>query len=215
MKKDALLFKLGLFCLFYWIIDIINILFFVQKPEFILWYSVMGLLLTAIALILQSPILISTMFCALFLMESAYSLDFLGRILFDYHFLGISSYVFEPTYSKKDFFMAFYHFLIPPALLIAHLRTKKFYKRAWVGAIMYASTILVLTFLLVPRSGTVNCVHQLTFCRGAFSFILYQFPYPYRIFAALVFVVLGVFIPTNYVLLQIGRKLKWKEVKLP
>jgi hypothetical protein len=212
MKRDTFVFSLGVVALIIWLADLANILFFVQKPEFILWYSVMGLLLTAIALLTQNPVLVSTMFCALFVMESAYSLDFLGRVFFHKNFLGIAAYVFEPTYPKKDFYMALYHFLIPFALLAAQIRIKRVYRFSWIWASFYTLIIVSLTLLLVGGSGTVNCVHQLTFCRGAFSFILYKFPYPHRIFIALFAIIFLIFIPTQYALLRIGKKLRWKVV---
>ena len=210
MKKDSLTYPLGIFCLIYWLFDVINMIFIIHKPEFMLWYSSAGLFFTAIALITGNSVLISIMFCSLFLVESIWSLDFLGKIFFNKNFLGITSYVFSPSYSKKDFFMTMYHIFLPPILFFSVLKTKKVFRYSWAGSTVYLFVLLFLTYTFVSRSETVNCVHQLSQCKGLFSSIASITPNPYRVFVILTVLVVFVFIPTNYILLKIGKKRKWK-----
>ncbi len=210
--RDKLLFTLGVFCLSYWFFDFMNMVFLIKKPEFALWYSSAGLLLTGIALILESPILISIMFCALFAVELFWSLDFLGKIFFDQNFLGLTTYLFEPSYSKKDFFMALYHIYIPPILLVSLLHVKKVFRYSWVGSTIYALTLTVLTFFFARPTESVNCVHSLQQCKGAFAYILTKLPSPYHILTTIALLVVLVFIPINSTLLSIGRRRKWEEV---
>lgn len=210
MKKDKVIYTLGIFCFVYWFLDFINIVFFVKKPEYLLWYSTTGLLLTSLALIRRSPIFISIMFCALFVMESVWIIDFLGKIFFNNHIFGVTNYLFEPSYTRKDFIMSMYHLLLPPALLVALFRTKKVFRYSWVGSVVYASTLAFLTFFIVSPSEIVNCVHRLTRCRGFFSSIFTAVPQPFHIFVSIVSALLLIYLPTNYFLIKIGKRLKWK-----
>lgn len=211
MKKDRTLLILGAICLTYWILDFINIVFIIHKPEYLLWYSNAGLLLTSIALLRRSPLLISIMFCALFVLESIWIIDFLAQILLKKRILGITNYLFESTFNKKDFAMSMYHLLIPPSLLYAILKTKTINGYSWLGALMYALTISILTFFFVNQSENVNCVHQLDRCKGFFSFVFRAAPYPYHIFTSAFFATIFVFIPTNYILFKVANKYDWNK----
>lgn len=212
MGKDRALFVLGVLGWTYWLIDFINIIFFVRKPEYLLWYSSSGLLLTSIALLRRSPRMLSIMFCSLFVLESIWVADFLGKIFFNNNFLGVTNYMFAPTFSKKDFIISLYHFFIAPTLLFAISRTKTVFRYSWLGSIVYASTLAFLTFILGSRSEIVNCVHQLTRCRGFFSFILDLVPYPYHVLMTLLLTTIVIYIPTQYILLKIAKKPNWKII---
>lgn len=210
MKKDKILFLLGVLSLLLWVIDFINVIFFVKKPEYLLWYSSSGLLFTSIALLSRSPKMISIMFCSLFVLESIWVIDFLGKIIFNSHFWGVTNYMFAQTLTKKDFVISLYHLFIPPALLIAMIRTKIVFRYSWLGSIVYGSVLAYLTLILGSKGEIVNCVHQLTRCRGFFSFILTLLPYPYHIFTTILFTTIIVYIPTNYILLKVAKKPKWR-----
>lgn len=212
MKRDKVLLILSLFTLGYWLLDVYNIIFLIQKPQFALWYSSAGLLFTSIALLSQNPILISIMFCTLFVGESVWTLDFLTKLFFDKDLLGMTNYLFDPAYTRKDFAMAMYHVFIPPVLLVAMIQIKKVFRYSWIGSTVYASTIALLTFFLVNPREDINCIHQLSRCEGLFASILSYFPYPHRILVAVLFLVVVVYVPTNYVLLLITKKRKWTEV---
>lgn len=200
---------LGVLCLAYWFFDSLNIIFFIQKPDYLLWYSSSGLLLMSIALILRSPALISVMFCALFALELSWTLDFIIRIFSGKSPLGITNYLFEPEFGKKDFLMSMYHLLIPAALLYAILKTKRIFRYSWAGAAIYLSTISLLTFIFADLSSDVNCVHTPDRCKGFLSPIITVVPYPFHILASILFVTILIFIPTNYMLLKIAKKNKW------
>lgn len=208
MRRNPVLFALGIFCLVFWIADLVNIVFFIHKPAYLLWYSTSGLLLTAVALLLRSRRLISILFCALFVPEAMWSIDFLGKIIFDRHVFGLTSYMF--AFSKKDFVMSLYHLFLPPILLVAVSQTRTVYRYSWLFAGFYTVALTVLTLFLVAQNEPVNCVHQLTRCRGFFSVFFTALPYPYHIFVAVALAVLIIFIPTNYALLSFGKRHSWK-----
>lgn len=208
MRKYDILFLLGLFCFIYWFLDFLNIIFLVKKPTYALWFSSIGILMTAISLIRRNPVLIAVTFCTYFVMESVWVLDFLLRVFFQYDFLGLTDYLFEKGYSRKDFIMSMYHIFIPAVLLYAQLLTKTIYKYAWVGSVLYVTTLAAITYFITDKSDIVNCVHKTTKCSGFFSSNIA--PYPYYIFILIALVTLIIYIPTNYILLKVAKKFDWK-----
>ena len=211
-KKQStnVVFYLGLLCLSVWIADFINIIFFVNKAVTLLWYSNVGLLATAIALLRKDSRLIFTLFCALFVIEGIWGVGFFSLFLFNKAIPGVADYAFAPSYSTKDFIFSLYHILTPIALLIAVVKFRKIYKHGWVGATVFASTLIFITYFFVDKAQNVNCVHTLSHCRSFLSF-LYTFSNPSRLFLGLIFVTVVVYIPTNYILYQIGKRLRWKR----
>ena len=73
----------------------------------------MGLYFTSIALITENIILIDTLFCALFVMESLWSIDFFYNLFFHNSLLKLANYAFIPGFSRINFLLTFYHPLIP------------------------------------------------------------------------------------------------------
>src|SRR5438093_362036 len=138
MKKDKVIFTIGVLCFIFWVLDFINIVFLIKRPIYLLWYSSAGLLLTSVALMWQNSKFIVSMFCALFVMESIWATDFLANIFFKKNLLGITDYLFTPEYSKKDFIMTMYHVFLPPVLFVGLVRTKKVFQNGWIGATLYS-----------------------------------------------------------------------------
>lgn len=210
-ERRDLVTWVGYLCFGLWFVDFINIIFFVQKPVYLLWFSTAGFFLTSIALIKRNPVLISTMFCALFLSELMWDIDFLGRIFFRRDVFGLTDYFWQPQFGLKDRIISTYHLIIPPALLLAVFQTKQVFRYSWVGAAFYSIILVVLTFLAGNRSEPVNCVYSLEQCRSAFSFVL-KVPFPYHILTGMLFMTLTNFIPSNFFLLLLAKRLKWEII---
>lgn len=196
---DIVIKTIGLICLIYWVIDFINNVFFGNGPTWLIWYSSFGLFLTSIALISENKMLIFSMFCALFVPETIWTIDFIYVVLTHGTFLGLTNYAFSESFSKKDFYMTFYHFLIPIGLFIAIIRTPHSYKYGWVGASIFIFTLLLLTYIFIPPSSGVNCLYQTARCKVIFSF-LYNVNVYYRMLIALSGLILFIYIPTNFIL---------------
>ena len=201
---------LGIICLLYWIFDFINLVVISNRPGWLLWYSSAGLFFTSIALLTNNIKLIYTAFCALFFIEAVWSVDFTLKLLFNYPY-ALTAYAFESSFSRKDFFMTLYHFLIPLSLFMAVISNKKTYKYGWLGALMYASTLLFGVYLFVNPTEDVNCVHPSARCTSTLGFI-YSIDNPYRIILVLVLVTIFLYIPSNYFLLKLKKNKDTKKL---
>jgi len=196
---------LGVICILYWLFDFIFNALLPHNYSWLLWYSSMGLLVTGIALITQNEVLIFSSFCALFIIETLWTVDFLGLFIFHKSLSGITAYTKTLSFTEKDLFLTLYHMLIPISLLYALWKTTKIYKYGWVGAVLFSSMLMFLTFFLVGPYDRVNCISNLSNCQSIFSF-LYKISNPYRIFAALFMLLLFVYLPTNYVIIKLKKK---------
>lgn len=199
--------RLGLILLLTWIIDAFNIVFLHHKPHSLLWYSNAGLLATSIALLTRNSLLVFILFCALFVVEFLWGIGFLS-LLFLHKIPGINV-GFEFYYLPKDFILTMYHFLIPPVLLFGVFQLKRVYKHAWIGALVYSTTLILLTYFFVTPEKSVNCVHIINHCR-IFAPFLFNIENPTRIYVGLTLITLFIYIPSNYFLYKIGKRLKWK-----
>lgn len=203
-KKDIVLIRIGAFLILYWFIDFINNAVLTNDYSWLLWYSSMGLLATGIALIFQQGAVISSLFCALFVVESMWIVDFIYTITHRRVLIGFSQYILSPSFHAKDMFLTLYHILIPLCLFIAVYRIKKSYPYSWIGAIIYATTVFFLTYFLTGPTSQVNCIHSTDGCRSAYSF-LYQIENPQRIIVVILIQTILIFIPTNYVLMRVKK----------
>jgi hypothetical protein len=64
-------------------------------PRNFLWFSDVALLVTVVALWLESPLLASMMTLAIALPETAWNIDFFGRLATGRQLLGLSGYMFD------------------------------------------------------------------------------------------------------------------------
>lgn len=196
---------LGLIYISYWLLDFSKNAVLTHDYSWLLWYSSAGFLMTGIALIVQNTKLIYSMFCALFVVETVWIVDLFYVIFTHRTLIGFTKYMLSPSFHVNDLFFTLYHALIPIGLLIAILQTKKTYKYGWVGAMIFATSLAALTYLLTDPNSQVNCIHTANQCNTVFSF-LYRIENPYRIIIALIGLTIFVFVPTNYLLTNVWKK---------
>jgi hypothetical protein len=212
MRNKDTVTILGIIALIYWGIDVINNIFFLNASSWSLWFSSVGIGLTAVGLLTRNAFLLNSLFCALFVGESFWNIGFFSHLLFGKSFMGLTDYLFNADYTTKDFFITSYHIIMIPFLLIGILKEKIIYKLAWLGATGYITILSVLTYFLVGQKETVNCVHTIENCR-AFLFFLDKVNNPLRITIGISLATLLLFIPTNYLLVQIVKRLRFLNLQ--
>ena len=92
-KHNKVLFLTGSVCLLAWFFEVGNSVTSKQL-QWLLSYSASGLLLTSIALLTENTVLIYSLFCALFVMESLWCIDFSYTLLFHRKLIGLTGYAF-------------------------------------------------------------------------------------------------------------------------
>ena len=159
---------LGSICIVYWFGDFIFNALIPHHFSWLLWYSSVGLLGTGIALLTGNLALLYSLFCALFLPETIWAMDFLIALFFHQDIFGLIVYANILSLSKRYFYLTLYHFIIPIALFYGLYSSKKIYKYGWIGAGFFLSSIILLTAWLVSPKDQVNCLSSLTRCKTIF-----------------------------------------------
>lgn len=201
---------LGLVGSFFWILDTINKIFILQKPYQMIWYSSMGLLFTTIGLFKKNSLLLTSMFCALLLLESFWLISYFSTVLFHHTFTPFADYAFSPAFPKFESFTTLYHILLVPSVIYALIKLKKIHPLGFLGAFAFATSLALISTKIVPPSDNVNCIYAP--CEGLFT-RLYLYPNPLRILIATFSLTLYVYLPFNRVALNLSRKLKWDKIK--
>ena len=129
-------------------------------PRNFLWFSDIALLVTGAALWLESPLLASMMTLAVLLPETAWNLDFFGRLLTGHGMFGMSAYMFDPQIPRYLRALSLFHVPLPVGLvwLVARLG---YDRRAWLYQSLLALVVLPLSYWLTDREENVNWVHGL------------------------------------------------------
>lgn len=199
------------------VIYIVNILFwFIQagfkvyvlkQPEQILWYSSAGLLLTTIAIYTENAFVMTSMFCALFVIEALWSLSLVTQILFGFNLFHITEYLFSPHYSVVRRIVSLYHFLIPISLVILVLKLRRVSLYGWIGAAIFGLFFAYASYFFPNNHSNVNCVFKETkdICSFFFSF-LYRYDHFIGIFVGVSLLTIFIFLPTNIVLFLIKKQ---------
>lgn len=123
-----------------------------------LWFSDIALLVTTVALWLDSALLASMMTLAVALPEAAWNADFFGRVVSGRHVLGLSAYMFDARFPRYLRALSLFHILLPVVLLWM-VSLVGYDPRAWLFQTIAALIILPVTYAVTDPADNVNWVY--------------------------------------------------------
>jgi hypothetical protein len=123
-----------------------------------LWFSCIGVICSVTALWLESRLLAGMMLLSTFIAdEIGWGGDFLIRLIFGWHPLNATNYMFDQRLSLYGRAISLYHFYIP--VLLAWMVFKLRYDtRAIVAQTLFAATVLLLSFTVTNPASNINWV---------------------------------------------------------
>ena len=127
-------------------------------PRNFLWFSDVALLTTTAARWLESPLLASMMTLAIALPETAWNVDFFGRIATGRQLFGLSGYMFDSRTPRWLRALSLFHVVLP-IVLLALVARLGYDRRAWLFQTLFAWVWLPLTFALTGPDDNVNWVY--------------------------------------------------------
>ena len=157
-----------------------------------LYFCDLGNLLIAVALWLESPLIFSWQATGLVLFQSLYTIDLLGAVLSNRHFIGGTEYMFDsglPLYLRL---LSLFHVVTPPLLLWAIWRLG-YDKRGW----KYQT---LTTWVVVPINYFWRPQYDVNWARGPFFREQHIVPGWAYLLGYLVVVPLVVYFPTHLLL---------------
>ena len=129
-------------------------------PANFLWFCDIALFLTVPALWLESSLLASMMLVSIALVEVAWNVDFIGRLLTERNVFGLSNYMFEEKIPLPIRALSLFHIFLAP-LLLWMVYKLGYDERALIAQILLAWTVLPVSYLLAKPSENVNWVRGL------------------------------------------------------
>lgn len=208
------LFVLALIALGFWIANAYLKIFILHAPERMLWYSSSGLALITIGLFTRNSFLLTAMFCALIIPESIWSVSFLSKLFFNTDIFGMVTPIFDSNFPFYQFVISMYHLTIVPSLIVGLTSVRRVHSFGWLGAFVFAITLGILSQIFSDPSENINCVLQEVggSCKLFFSYF-YQFDNSFsRIILGGSIIALLVYLPLNYGLLVLAKRLGWQKI---
>lgn len=208
---SSLIFLLTLF----WIADTFEKVSTQHAISRIFWWSSSGLLLVIIGLYKRSPLLLTGMFCALFLIESTWSISFLTYLLTGYSlpYLSFALYGFGVNYPISSFIITLFHLLLVPSLIFGLLVTKKISRYGWILALIFHIITMTLAHFFPDTTENINCSKEVNIlCTYIYGLSDQRGFWPNLIFSTLYQTVL-LYIPLNLGLLFLSKRFISKAVK--
>ena len=169
------------------------------KPSNFLWFSDVALLMSAMALWLENPLLASMMALAALLPELAWNVDFFARLIFRLRLLGLADYMFEsrrPLYLRS---LSLFHVVLP-VVLVWMVHRLGYDRRALVAQTLFAWVLLPATYLLTDPHDNINWVF------GPGSRPQHRLPPLVYLAALMIFFPALIYLPTHWLLARFFTK---------
>jgi len=173
-------------------------------PGNFLWFCDVANLALWVALLLESPLLLSSQAAGVFLIQVAWVLDFGAALLFGIHPVGGTEYMFdaaEPLWVRG---LSLFHAAVP-VLLLWGISRLGYDRRGWKLQSAIAWVVLPASFLLTDPEQNINWLWE--------PFGVEQTWMPPAAFLAVAMVIypLGVFLPTHALLAHLARRLHGRD----
>jgi hypothetical protein len=126
-------------------------------PANFLWFSDIALLITAMALWLESRLLASMQAVSVVLLELLWIADFAMELAFGWRLVGIAEYMFKantPLYLRG---LSLFHLVIPVLLLWLVYRLG-YDQRAWLVQSAFAVVVLLMSYAVSKPAQNINWV---------------------------------------------------------
>ena len=141
------------------VVAVILAVYFVKiGPKNYLWFSDIALILTGVALWLESPLLAGMMAVGLLLPETVWNLSYFAGLLTGKPIGGVASYMFDqdkPHYLRA---LSLFHVFLPVVLVWLVWRLG-YDPDAWVAQTVLAGIVLPLTYVLTEPEENINKVY--------------------------------------------------------
>ena len=141
------------------VVAVILAIYFVKiGPKNYLWFSDIALILTGVALWLESPLLAGMMAVGVLLFETVWNVSFFGGLLTGKTIGGVTGYMFDQDKPRYLRALSLFHVFLP-VLLVWLVWRLGYDPEAWVAQTALAWIVLPLTYRLTDPEDNINWVY--------------------------------------------------------
>lgn len=123
----------------------------------LLWFSDVALLLTLVALWMESRLVLSIMALSAILPELAWNVDYFARLIFGSHLTGQTEYMFDSQLSLFVRGLSLFHIMLP-VLLVWAVHRLGYDRRALLYQVLLCWAVLLATYLWTDPADNINYV---------------------------------------------------------
>jgi hypothetical protein len=128
-------------------------------PQNLLWLCDAANIVLLFALWRESALLMSSQACGVVLVQLVWTVDLLCRLLFGFHLVGGTEYMFDTSVPLWLRSISLFHVFMP-LLLLWGLNRLGYDRRGWKLETLFAWLLLPLTFLLTDPELNINWLWQ-------------------------------------------------------
>jgi hypothetical protein len=158
-----------------------------------LWFSDIALLVTVIALWLESSMLAGMMGIAVVLPELAWNIDFLVRLITGAPLIGLSAYMFDRSIPRSLRALSLFHVGLP-LLLLWMIHRLGYDERALIAQTVVAMIVLPLSYWFSEPKENINWVY------GFGGRPQTRVPAIWFLMLVIVMFPLAIYVPTHFIL---------------
>jgi hypothetical protein len=166
-----------------------------------LFFCDLGNLLIAVALWLESPLILSSQATGLLLFQTLFTIDLAGVVVSGHHLIGGTEFMFDPHVPLWIRLLSLFHVVTPPLLLWAIWRTG-YDPRGW-------KLQTLTTWIVVPINYFWRPQYDVNWARGPFFHEQHAIPGLAYLWGYLILVPALVYFPTHRLLLWVTKR--WQE----
>lgn len=168
-----------------------------------LFFCDLGNILIGIALWLENPLIFSWCACGLLVFQSLYTVDLVGELLTAGHFVGATSYMFDPHLSLLIRLLSLFHVVVPPLLLWAIWRLG-YDARGW-------KIQTAMTWIVIPLNYFWRPEQDVNWARGLLFHEQHLVPGWFYLTSYLVLVPLCIYFPTHLFVSWLDRRWRARQ----
>ncbi|MFQ5830771.1 MAG: hypothetical protein ACE5JD_16690 [Candidatus Methylomirabilia bacterium] len=170
-------------------------------PQNFLWFCDIGNFVIATALWTESRLLFSWQAVSLLLVQTAYSIDLMWRLVLGFHLFGGTEYMFNPAIPLGIRLLSLFHVANPP-LLVWGLWRLGYDRRGWIFQTVTAWVVLPACFFFFGPDKDINWVW------GPFDKLQHVLPPGLYFSACMIGYPLLVYLPSHLLLSLLSRRFR-------
>ncbi len=163
-----------------------------------LYFCDIGNVLIGIGLWWESALVFSWTACGLLVFQTLYTIDLAGALLFGWHFIGGTEYMFDPGLSLLIRLLSLFHVVTPPLLLWAIWRLG-YDERGW-------KFQTVMAWIVVPVNHFWRPQMDVNWARGPFFREQHAIPHLFYLLGYLLVVPACIYFPSHLFLRWLSRR---------
>ncbi len=163
-----------------------------------LYFCDVGNVLIGVGLWWESALVFSWVACGLLVFQTLYTVDLAGALLFGWHFIGGTEYMFDPGLSLLIRLLSLFHVVTPPLLLWAIWRLG-YDERGW-------KFQTVMAWIVVPVNHFWRPQMDVNWARGLFFREQHAIPHLFYLLGYLIVVPACIYFPSHLFLRWLSRR---------